>query len=1034
MDSKVAKERLSAVVKPDSITASQEDFLATHVPIKRLHLLNKFDILPSSGKEYTEEQVYKRIIKNPQSNHQFVAVYGQSGTGKSHTIRWFEARFEREKPENEVVLFIRRSDNTLKGTIRQLLQKPEVQNIANKEVFDRLSRASVSVEENKLKDLIYRNFIVELDNDDDSHELTLNNVKRKRLKAFLNNEVVEERLMGENGPIERMYSKIAESTLVDRDTIAQFVAEDFEVSVDFIEDISRAGADPKAIKMARSLMADEDGYDEAQKIANYLNQFVNDVIQRCAGIEPGDFRQIFQDIRRELYRLGKNLTLFIEDVTSFTGVDDALLDALIVEHTGMNEGDQICRISSIVGTTSNYLQNNFRDNHKDRITQYIFIPSDVFDLDGLYEFVGRYLNTMSLPQEILSKWLSDGANLEQYPVHEVKEGKNWEFVTDSYGKELCLYPFTKNSIRYLYRYVLALGHQTPRYIIRDLIEPVVTDILYNKKIFPSTKFKIVNLDTTLSFMIHNQVNDEAQADRILHFLSIWGDGTHNQYEENGETYISSISVKIFEELEMPVLTLAKGTAPKIECNHHTESSVKSQTGSSSNPCNIVISEEKQSNFSSAIALLTEWTNGKPIDISATVGVIRLLNAAREDICNYLFSVINWQSEGISIDNVSKVKNSKPQLVALENQTKGTGRYIMPANWESLSVISAFIKWREYGGESWNYPDSDLDAYIVSMWARKVKKEIVKAVDDHIHAEGTSYIEAAIKAGIYSMILNGEFRERSLHNFKVEHLFQTPTIRKATNMHSKDWNAVVSLMAQKDADKINRETIRRYFNLVQGNSNAISIVVLNEPELTRTFRKVKGEKLSITPEELEISDSVKLRQDVFNFLNNIASRTDKVAKAEIEKAREIVQPIYEYFDSDEIDDDDIQDLLTEANKFYDEANRTMIPISGGIPKELMDKIKKNKASIARALANVGEVIDQKDQLRILMTFSSDPLTDIMPLLELLKKLDNDLDNTEQNLQKKQIFEIGVGQADRQKDKYAQEMELLSQNIATLSEWR
>ena len=26
-------------------------------------------------------------------------------------------------------------------------------------------------------------------------------------------------------------------------------------------------------------------------------------------------------------------------------------------------------ISSIVGTTSNYLQNNFRDNHKDRITQ-----------------------------------------------------------------------------------------------------------------------------------------------------------------------------------------------------------------------------------------------------------------------------------------------------------------------------------------------------------------------------------------------------------------------------------------------------------------------------------------------------------------------------------------------------------------------------------------------------------------------------------------------------------------------------------------
>lgn len=109
--------------------------------------------------------------------------------------------------------------------------------------------------------------------------------------------------------------------------------------------------------MARELMADDSGMVDATKIANYLNQFVNDVIQRCAGIEPGDFRDIFQDIRKELYRIGKNLTLFIEDVTSFTGVDDALLDALIVEHTGMNAGENLCRISSIVGTTSNYLQN-----------------------------------------------------------------------------------------------------------------------------------------------------------------------------------------------------------------------------------------------------------------------------------------------------------------------------------------------------------------------------------------------------------------------------------------------------------------------------------------------------------------------------------------------------------------------------------------------------------------------------------------------------------------------------------------------------
>ena len=41
MDIAIAKDRLASVVKPDSITASQGDFLATHVAIKKLVMLNK---------------------------------------------------------------------------------------------------------------------------------------------------------------------------------------------------------------------------------------------------------------------------------------------------------------------------------------------------------------------------------------------------------------------------------------------------------------------------------------------------------------------------------------------------------------------------------------------------------------------------------------------------------------------------------------------------------------------------------------------------------------------------------------------------------------------------------------------------------------------------------------------------------------------------------------------------------------------------------------------------------------------------------
>ena len=359
MNADIAKERISYVARPDSITSSDGDFLATHVALKKLKVLNKFELSPFGGKSYTEEELFKEFISNPEDKHQFIAVYGQSGTGKSHLIRWFEARYEQNKPKDEVILFIRRSDNTLKGTIRQLLEKPEVQDISNKEVYERLVKASLSVEENKLKDMIYHNFIIESNNDSDEQEIKLTTVRKKRLIAFLNNEVVHDYLMSSNGPVERMYSKIAEHTLVDRDTVAQFEANDFIVSPELYDNMTNAGADPKAERMARELMSDEKGPIEAQKIANYLNQFVCAVIQRCAGIEPGDFKQIFLDIRKELYRLDKKLTLFIEDITSFTGVDTALLDALLEEHTGKRDGENICRISSIVGTTNNYLQNNF---------------------------------------------------------------------------------------------------------------------------------------------------------------------------------------------------------------------------------------------------------------------------------------------------------------------------------------------------------------------------------------------------------------------------------------------------------------------------------------------------------------------------------------------------------------------------------------------------------------------------------------------------------------------------------------------------
>ncbi len=204
MDFKIVKQRVNDIIKPDSITASDSDFLATHVKMNKLKRPSSFAILPNTKQDYTEDDLFENIIMNPDNKHQMVVVYGQSGSGKSHLIRWFHAMLKHKNLEDEVILFIKRSDNTLKGTIRQLLQMPEVQNIANKDIYDRLTKAQVEVPEDQLKSILYLNFITLIENDEES-EIEISRIARNRLSEYLRTKEVQKQLSLEDGPIERIY-------------------------------------------------------------------------------------------------------------------------------------------------------------------------------------------------------------------------------------------------------------------------------------------------------------------------------------------------------------------------------------------------------------------------------------------------------------------------------------------------------------------------------------------------------------------------------------------------------------------------------------------------------------------------------------------------------------------------------------------------------------------------------------------------------------------------------------------------------------
>ena len=254
MNKEIAENRYKTVLRMDVITNTQGDFLATHVPFKNLVITDHAELTRQEKQQTkTEEEAYLALI-DPKDEDQFVLVKGSSGTGKSHLIRWFDAMLESRKPDNETVLFIKRNDNTLKGTIRQLLDMPEIQHIPNKEAYKRLLSAATTIPESELKATIYYNYLIKIESDDGKGDIgdvrRLSNVDRKHLIALMENALFKSRMMADGGPIDRILAKLGNDDMsIVKDEVAGFTASDFDVNIDFYNALINDGADSKARKI-----------------------------------------------------------------------------------------------------------------------------------------------------------------------------------------------------------------------------------------------------------------------------------------------------------------------------------------------------------------------------------------------------------------------------------------------------------------------------------------------------------------------------------------------------------------------------------------------------------------------------------------------------------------------------------------------------------------------------------------------------------------------------------------------------------------
>lgn len=1010
MNKQIALKRLKDVLNVDSINSSQSDFLSTHVPFRKITVTN--DLAGTPILDYlSENEIFNKYFANSDNynKHQLIIVDGSSGSGKSHFIRWIEAKLSALDSKNDVVLMIRRSDNTLKGTIKQFLNIEEVKNIKNKDIYERLVRANQNVTEQKFKYEIYHKFLVEIADDEES---LLSSSDRKNFRELLSSSEFEERMLMPGGPIERIYSKIVDSNnQSEEDVIALFELDDFVLDYDFNMKLKN-NASKKAVKMANKLLPEDDGTfpdDECNPkiIVEYMNSKVEPVIRACAGLEPGDFQQIFREIRQELYLQGKNLILLVEDITSCTGINKDLLDALIVEHTGENAKDNMCRLVSVIGTTTEYFK-EFRSNYLDRITTMVTIEDGSIgnNQDDLIQFVAKYLNVISLSEESISKWYADGALDSEYPVHTESEVEKWDYYT-YHGKKISLYPFTKRAIINLYNGIDV--HKTPRYIIRKIIEPAIDNVIQDKAMFPrfllsrkpNLSFEVVDrIKSIVANMNISETEKNTLNERVMAILSYWGDCTLNTSKKG---FLGEISVNVFKEFGLGLFA-EKILGYKIDdsqffVEHEDENNNSSELSNNMNTHTHEIPKPIVNKaFEDFTKILAEWHYDKKSFTKAY--------QIRDEVCKFIFANLPWQQEGIPLVAVQMVEKSSYDLVEIERQDKKVdkGLVLLEDNDETYQLLLAIGKsWylgkkREKRKEgtleyaTWDFEGAASSIRIATSWLEKNKKQFVdavKAFDDKEKAP--DYLKCSMIAEIYRGLLNGDQPVNKIADIKAELFTKDNSLRKQADLegHSQEWKELVNnIIYANNSSELNTDLIQRYFNLIQGNQKNAKRKILNYSLLEMVFKDLKSELFEVDIDKIDY-DKIKARNESKDYLKKILSKLDMVVNSECKEGATLYEDGLNYFgfpDGSEIDTDDIKELLNEIVEFYKETESIGINIVVKTNEALL--LRERAMDISKAFSVVSMDVSNLSSMDKVIIYSRNPMRILKKFVGFLKKVDED----------------------------------------------
>jgi hypothetical protein len=402
------------------------------------------DLRPENYTSLSQEELLAEFLQ-PDAAYRRMAVFGRSGSGKSHLIHWLKLQLP-STPERLVVV-VPKAGTSLKAILEMLVRELPAEK--QSPFREALSRTGESVatrrgqKERLLNEIAYA--LGELAPTADGQDPDL---ERELIKVlpylFQDIHFREKHFYQEANIVAELVDHVFAAPSAYRPTEQRRIFSLDDLPVDPLDFKESAVQAQNALRFLYAI-------PEAPQIAvGLVNRCLDTAIGRTLSFTGDRLVGLMDDLRRYLFAERRELVLLIEDFARVQGLDRALLQAMIVQG---DETNPLCKLRWAIGVTTGFFE-QVVDTVYTRLTHFVNMDrsagrrtGEKMDPGSLAEFSGPYLNAARLGAARLAKWDADGSSA---PVPNACVGcpeievchPTFGVTSHGYG----LYPFTARAL------------------------------------------------------------------------------------------------------------------------------------------------------------------------------------------------------------------------------------------------------------------------------------------------------------------------------------------------------------------------------------------------------------------------------------------------------------------------------------------------------------------------------------------------------------------------------------------------------------